>query len=90
MQARGRGAARPPIGIAFDGDIGHRLDAVLAVAMLNGLSSRGEARRITLTVSRPSLDSARLADVISAFYAGRPRRLHRRCGRGAGRDDRHA
>ncbi len=72
MQARGRGAVRPPIGVAFDGDLGTRIDAVLAVAMLNGLTAKGEARRISLSISRPSLRSARLADVISSFYAGRP------------------
>ena len=35
QQPTGRGAARPPIGIAFDGDVGNRIDAVLAIAMLN-------------------------------------------------------
>ena len=52
----GRGAVKPPIGIAFDGDLGNRIDAVLAVAMLNGLAAKGEARRISLSVSRPSLE----------------------------------
>jgi hypothetical protein len=72
MQARGRGAVRPPIGIAFDGDLGNRIDAVLAVAMLNGFAAKGEARRISLSVSKPSLKTAQFADVISSFYAGRP------------------
>src|ERR1700730_17395675 len=70
---RGRGgAAKPPVGIAFDGDLGNRIDAVLALAMLNGLSGKGEARRISLSVSRTSLKAAQFADVISTFYAGRP------------------
>jgi hypothetical protein len=69
---RGRGGVKPPIGVAFDGDLGNRIDAVLAVAMLNGLSSKGEARRISLSVSRTSLKAAQLADVISTFFAGRP------------------
>lgn len=72
MQARGRGTILPPIGIAFDGDFGHRIDAVLAVAMLNGMAAKGEARRISLSVSRPSLQAAQLADVIAAFYTVRP------------------
>jgi hypothetical protein len=72
MQGPGRGAVRPPIGIAFDGDLGNRIDAMLAVAMLNGFAAKTEARRISLSVSRPSLVSAQLADVISAFYRGRP------------------
>lgn len=72
MQARGRGDVRPPIGIAFDGDLGNRIDAVLAVAMLNGFAAKGEARRISLSISRSSLEAAQLADVISGFYGGRP------------------
>jgi hypothetical protein len=72
QQPTGRGAARPPIGIAFDGDAGNRIDAVLAIAMLNGLTAKTQARRISLTVSRPSLASAQVADVVAAFYRGRP------------------
>src|SRR6478736_3097344 len=68
---RGRGAAKPPIGVAYDGDLGNRVDAVLALAMLNGLSNKGEARRISLSVSRSSLKTAQFADVIATFYAGR-------------------
>src|SRR5215207_10542430 len=65
-------AVRPPIGIAFDGDLGNRIDAILALAMLNGLSAKTEARRISLSVSRPSLTSAQIADVVAGFYRGRP------------------
>jgi hypothetical protein len=67
-----RGPVRPPIGIAFDGDLGNRIDALLAVAMLNGFTAKTEARRISLSVSRPSLISAQIADVVAAFYRGRP------------------
>jgi hypothetical protein len=72
MQARGRGTAPPPIGIAFDGDLGNRIDAVLGVALLNGFAAKGEARRIALCISRPSLKAAQVADVVAAFYASRP------------------
>jgi hypothetical protein len=72
MQAPGRGPVRPPIGIALDGDFGNRLDAMLAVALLNGFTAKTEARRISLSVSRPSLTSAKLADVVSGFYRPRP------------------
>jgi len=65
-------AVRPPIGIAFDGDLGNRIDAILAVAMLNGFTAKTEARRISLSVSRPSLTSAQIADVVAGFYRGRP------------------
>ena len=67
-----RGPARPPIGIAFDGDFGHRLDAMLAVAMLNGLTAKTEARRISLSVSQPGLVGAQLADVVASFYRRPP------------------
>jgi hypothetical protein len=72
QQPTGRGAARPPIGIAFDGDLGNRIDAMLAVAMLNGFTAKTEARRISLSISQPSLVSAKLADVVATFYRGRP------------------
>ena len=71
-QAQGRGAVRPPIGVALDADFGNRLDAMMAVAMLNGFTARTEARRISLSVSQPSLTSAKLADVVSGFYRPRP------------------
>ena len=44
---------------------------MLAVAMLNGFTAKTEARRISLSVSRPSLISAQLADVVAGFYRGR-------------------
>ena len=72
QQLPGRGSARPPIGIAFDGDLGNRLDAIMAVAMLNGFTAKTEARRISLSVSRPSLIAAQLADVVSNFYRAPP------------------
>jgi hypothetical protein len=72
MQATGRGPVRPPIGVALDGDFGNRLDAMMAVAMLNGFTAKTEARRISLSVSRPNLASAKLADVFSGFYRPRP------------------
>ncbi len=60
--------ARPQLGVAFDGDLMSRPDALLAVAALNGFAVKGEARRISLSVSRPSLTTARVADVIAEFY----------------------
>jgi hypothetical protein len=72
MQARGRGAARPPIGIAVEGDLARRIDAALALSMLNGLVSKTQARNIAVAISRPSLKTAQVADVIVGFYSGRP------------------
>ena len=55
---------------------------MLAVAMLNGFTAKTEARRISLSVSRPSLASAQLADVVASFYRGRRRpAARRRCRR---------
>jgi hypothetical protein len=68
----GRSAARPPVGIAFEGDFGTRIDALLAVAMLNGFVAKNEARQIALGVSKPQLTAAQLADVVVAFYSSRP------------------
>ena len=52
---------------------------MLAVAMLNGMTAKTEARRIALSVSTPSLISARVADVIAGFYRSRPAGdVHRR------------
>ena len=72
MQTTGRGPVRPPIGVALDADFGNRLDAMMAVAMLNGFTAKTEARRISLSVSQPSVTSAKLADVVSGFYRPRP------------------
>jgi hypothetical protein len=65
-------AARPPVGIAFEGDFGSRIDAPLAVAMLNGFVAKNEARQIAIGVSKPQLAAAQLAEVIAAFYSSRP------------------
>jgi hypothetical protein len=72
MQGQGRGTIHPPLGIALDGDFGHRLDALLAISMLSGFAAKGEARQIALCSSRNGLKAAQLADVVSGFYAGRP------------------
>ena len=71
MQEGAKGPARPPIGIAFESDFGQRIDAVLAVALLNGFATKTEARSISISISRPSLKTAQLADVISSFYFAR-------------------
>jgi len=71
MQARGRGAAKPPIGIAYECDLGNDIDSVLTLAALLGLTAKGEVRNISLTVSKSNLKAAQLADVINTFYSGR-------------------
>jgi hypothetical protein len=68
----GRSAARPTIAIAYEGDFGHRIDALLGLAMLNGFIAKNEARQIALGVSKPQLTAAQLTDVAAAFYSSRP------------------
>jgi purine nucleosidase len=63
---------RPTLGVALDVDLGERPDALLAIAMLNGLSAQKLARRIALSVTRPSLVAAQLADVIAEYYSTLP------------------
>lgn len=70
--AQEKSEPRPPVGVAFDGDLATRPDALLALAVLNGFSAKQEARRISLSVSRTSLPAARLADVIAEFYPTLP------------------
>lgn len=72
MQLTDQVEPRPPVGVAFEGDLAARPDAVLALALLNGYSAKQEGRRISLSVSRPSLTAARLADVIAEFYPTLP------------------
>jgi hypothetical protein len=62
---------RPPLGVALELDLA-RPDALLSLALLNGLSAQTRARRIALSVTRPSLDAAQLADVIAEYYSTLP------------------
>jgi hypothetical protein len=69
---QGRGAGRPPLGIALEVDLANRVDAVLAVAMLNGFTAKTASRTVALCISRTSVKTAQLADVLAGFYAPRP------------------
>jgi purine nucleosidase len=64
------GAAKPPLGVIFDADLGNAIDAVLAMAVLYGLDGKNECRVVATTVSKHSLSSAAMAEVIARFYAG--------------------
>jgi hypothetical protein len=72
VQASGIEEPRPPLGVVLDGDFGSRADALLAVALLNGLSAKNETRRICLSLSRPNLGTARFVDVLAEFYPTLP------------------
>lgn len=69
--AEGAEEPRPPLGIALDLDLA-RPDALLSLALLNGLSAQTRARRIGLSVTRSSLVAAQLADVIAEYYSTLP------------------
>src|SRR5229473_1985816 len=62
--------AKPPVGIVFDTDLGKRIDAVLALALLHGFDGKNEARIAAVSISNPDLRAAEFCDVISRFYAG--------------------
>jgi inosine-uridine nucleoside N-ribohydrolase len=64
------GQSKPPVGILFDTDIGESIDDALAMALLYGLDGKNEVRVVSVSVSRPSLKSAALAEAIGRFYAG--------------------
>ncbi|MCX6587976.1 MAG: hypothetical protein NTX13_15530 [Acidobacteria bacterium] len=64
------GAAKPPLGVIFDADLGNTVDAVLALAVLYGMDGKNECRVVATTVSKHCLTSAAMAEVIARFYAG--------------------
>ena len=63
------GQAKPPVGVVFDAFMGHSIDDALALALLNGLAGKDEARIASISVSNPSLKAAAYCDVIERFYA---------------------
>jgi len=67
MQIAGQG--RPPVGVVFDAFMGRSIDDALALALLNGLAGKDEARIASISVSNPSLKAAAYCDVIERFYA---------------------
>jgi hypothetical protein len=69
MQFQGQG--KPPLGIAFDSDL-ETIDSALALALLYGLQGKNEARLISISVNRPSLQAAAFCDAVARFYAGEP------------------
>jgi hypothetical protein len=63
--------AKPPTGVVFDSGMGAGIGDVLALALLCGLESAGEARIISVSVSNSSLKAAAFCEVIRNFYSGR-------------------
>src|SRR5947209_1393379 len=70
MQFGGQG--KPPLGVLYDADMGNTIDGALALALLYGLQGKGESRVVSVTTSKPSLNSAVFCDVLVRFYTGEP------------------
>src|SRR3954466_11404293 len=70
MQFGGQG--KPSLGVLYDADFGSTIDVPLALAVLYGLQVKNESRVVSVTTSRPSLNSAAFADVLVRFYTGEP------------------
>jgi inosine-uridine nucleoside N-ribohydrolase len=58
--------------VIFDTDIGNDVDDALALAMLHGLESRGEAHLLAVTITKDNRWAAPFVNLVNTFY-GRPR-----------------
>jgi inosine-uridine nucleoside N-ribohydrolase len=62
---------KPPVGIAFDSDLGNSIDDILALALLYGLENRkpSESRLISLSVTKSNLKAAAFCEAVDRFYS---------------------
>ncbi|HVW10510.1 MAG TPA: hypothetical protein VHC90_18105 [Bryobacteraceae bacterium] len=67
---QGRGFVRPPTGITFDTEFGTSIDSVLTVALLRAMSSKGQCRVISVSVTNSNLQAAQAEEALSDFYLG--------------------
>jgi hypothetical protein len=63
------GGGTPPVGVLFDGAF-DRIGDLLALAVLYGLQSKGEARVASISVNRPDLTAAQFCDAAKNYYSG--------------------
>ena len=63
------GQTKPARGIVYDSNFGETIDTVLALALLHGFEGKSKARVACLSISKSSLKSAQLCDVVEKFYA---------------------
>ncbi len=61
-------AAREPVPVVYDTDMGNDIDDALALAMLHALESRGEARLIAVTITKDNTWAAPYIDLVNHFY----------------------
>jgi hypothetical protein len=66
------GQGKPPLGVVYDADFGNTVDGPLALALLYGLQVKNESRVISVTTSKPSMNSAVFADIVVRFFTGEP------------------
>ncbi|MEM9701303.1 MAG: nucleoside hydrolase [Planctomycetota bacterium] len=64
-------AARAPVPVIFDTDLGNDVDDALALGLLHALADRRECELLAVTTTKAHPLSAPFADAINAFY-GRP------------------
>jgi hypothetical protein len=69
MQGRGRGFVKPPTGITFDTNFGASIDSVLTIALLRAMSSKGQCRVISVSVTNSNLKAAQAEEAVSDFYS---------------------
>jgi len=67
---------KPPVGIIFDSNMGNSIDDALSLALLYGFHGKREARVVSISLSRSTLQAAAFSDAVARFYAqaGRERR----------------
>jgi len=64
------GQGKPQVGVLFDSDMGNGIDDVISLAVLFGISGKGESRVVGVSVSKPSLKAAAFADALVRFFQG--------------------
>ena len=69
---QGRGTVKPPTGITFDCDFGNNIDSLLTLGFLKAAAGKGEARVISVSISKSSLKAAQAAESVAKFYEGPP------------------
>jgi inosine-uridine nucleoside N-ribohydrolase len=64
-------AAREPVRLIFDTDMGNDVDDALALAIIHALETRGEAKLLAVTLTKDNKYAAPYVDLLDTFY-GRP------------------
>ena len=64
------GKKKPPLGVIFDSAMGRKIDDVLALAFLHGLTAKQEpeVRVVSVTVSHGNLQAAAFCDAMAWFF----------------------